>query len=282
MKTTSIAVLTHNILPLCSAAFFSTVQRSSMAPREPPALFQAKISPSSSVCEDDTITILGFGSLLSEKSSRLTFPDLTNFRLGRVQDYRRVFAHPASIFFSRGIANFDTLEFASLSVEYEKGYSLIVSAFEVSSKDMMINGVPSLPFMEREEEFNITPVPFVSLTDNGNDDDDEEELEGIICARSTDKSYLDSWGEERFNEHYKKYGIDTIWGWKPDSGLRPCSVYLRHCYLSAKGMGEVCFNSFLDDTYLVDRQTTIRQYVEKYPEVLNCKPPPALASRYSG
>ena len=35
-------------------------------------------------------TILGFGSLLSEQSSRLTFPDLENFRLVRVPNYRRL------------------------------------------------------------------------------------------------------------------------------------------------------------------------------------------------
>ncbi len=64
--------------------------------------------------KDDTITILGFGSLLSQKSSRVTFPTLRNFRLGRVRDHRRVFAHPASIFFQRGIANLDTLEMSSL------------------------------------------------------------------------------------------------------------------------------------------------------------------------
>merc|ERR1719491_669033 len=65
-----------------------------------------------------TVTILGLGSLLSERSSRTTFPDLTNFRLGRVSNkYRRVFGHPASIFFQRGLANKHTKEFSSLSAE---------------------------------------------------------------------------------------------------------------------------------------------------------------------
>ena len=39
-------------------------------------------------------TILAYGALLSERSSRLTFPDLTNFRLVRVRGLRRVFSHP--------------------------------------------------------------------------------------------------------------------------------------------------------------------------------------------
>ena len=63
------------------------------------------------------ITILGFGSLLSERSSRMTFPDLVNFRLGRIPNYRRVFRQPTSLFFRHGIANLETKEMASLSAE---------------------------------------------------------------------------------------------------------------------------------------------------------------------
>ena len=51
------------------------------------------------------VTIVGLGSLLSERSSRTTFPNLENFRLGRVHGYRRVFAHSAAIFVERGIAD---------------------------------------------------------------------------------------------------------------------------------------------------------------------------------
>ena len=64
-----------------------------------------------------TVTILGLGSLLSERSSRSTFPELKNFRLGRIPKYRRVFGHPASIFFQRGLANTTTHEYSSLSAE---------------------------------------------------------------------------------------------------------------------------------------------------------------------
>ena len=49
------------------------------------------------------VTLIGFGSLLSEQSSRSTFPTLHSFRLGRVQGFRRLFRHPAAIFFERGM-----------------------------------------------------------------------------------------------------------------------------------------------------------------------------------
>jgi len=35
------------------------------------------------------VTIIGFGSLLSPTSSRTTFPNLQNFRLARIEGYRR-------------------------------------------------------------------------------------------------------------------------------------------------------------------------------------------------
>lgn len=231
------------------------------------------------------VKILGFGSLLSERSSRLTFPNLQDFHLVRVSNYRRVFAHPASIFFQRKIANLETLEFSSLSVEPCEGASFVASVFSVPNNDnnmLDANGVPSAAFREREEEYSIIPVSYQELAGGTTSSHDESTSTAIICTRSTDEAYLQQWGQERFDEYYAKYGIHTIWGWKPDSGLRPCAVYLRHCYLAAASMGKVCLDSFLDETFLVDRVTTIREYLEKNPHVMETRPPLELAERYGG
>ena len=61
------------------------------------------------------VTIIGFGSLLSETSSRGTFPNLKNFREVRVVNYARKFQHPAFILFRRGIDDLNTKTYASLS-----------------------------------------------------------------------------------------------------------------------------------------------------------------------
>jgi hypothetical protein len=231
--------------------------------------------------EDQTnekITILGFGSLLSETSARTTFPDLQDFRLGRVKNYRRVFGHPASIFFQRGIANLETKEISSLSTEPCPGHpGFVCSVFEVSSKNMMNDGIPSQAFLQREEEFNIvTGIEYTSLTDP------DQKGKGVLCTSSTDDAYVARWGQVRFEESYTKYGVSKIWGWERDSGLRPCAVYLRHCYLAAEKMGEECLNSFLDETFLVDRTTTVREYMRDNPQVLQIQPPPEVVGRYSG
>ncbi|KAL7448557.1 hypothetical protein ACHAWC_000724 [Mediolabrus comicus] len=229
------------------------------------------------------ITILGFGSLLSERSSRTTFPALENFRLGRVINHRRVFCHPASIFFQRNIAKLDTLEISSLSVEYKEGYSMICSVFEVPNEGLAVDTagvdsfVPSQKFLEREEEFEITKVDYEELSSSGK----QEIKQGIICRRSTDEAYIERWGQTRFKQNYLDYGIKTIWGWD-ESGIRPCPVYLRHCVLAATNCGELCYNSFLDDTYLVDRFTTIRDYLKEHPEIMETEPPANLKERYGG
>lgn len=228
---------------------------------------------------EDAITILGFGSLLSERSARMTFPALDNFRLGRVPNYRRVFAHPASIFFQRGIANVETKEMSSLSAEYCEGHpGFVCSIFEVPNDDMMSNGLPSAAFLEREEEFNIIEVPYIDFENR----DCKDDKLAILCTASSDDEYIKRWSQERFKKNYLNYGISTIWGWERTSGLRPCGVYLRHCYLAAKSMGDECYESFLDETFLVDRETTIREYIRRFPQALETKPPPDLIGRYSG
>jgi hypothetical protein len=38
----------------------------------------------------------------------------------------------------------------------------------------------------------------------------------------------------------------------------------------------------LDQTFLVDRTTPLRRYLEYHPEVMSTLPPPELAERYGG
>jgi len=105
------------------------------------------------VCDQGLMTIAGFGSLLSEKSARSTFPDLLDFRLGRVNGFRRVFGHACDIFFERGIAKPETREISSLSVEEHPGSSIVVSLFEVEATPESVQA-----FIQREHEFRFLAV----------------------------------------------------------------------------------------------------------------------------
>jgi hypothetical protein len=87
--------LSHLLAP--AAAFASSPLRMQQHP--PPPLTPQDLHG----LHGQDVTLVGFGSLLSETSSRTTFPTLSNFRLGRVQGFRRVFRHPAAIFYERGM-----------------------------------------------------------------------------------------------------------------------------------------------------------------------------------
>ncbi|KMT16526.1 hypothetical protein BVRB_3g048200 [Beta vulgaris subsp. vulgaris] len=216
-----------------------------------------------------SISICGFGSLLSERSARSTFPELCNFRVARLRGFRRVFAHVAPIFFERGIAKPETKEISSLSVEPYEGEELIVTLFEIQKSE-----VPS--FMERELEFRFLAVL-------------PETLEGkafknaaVLCTRYSDEEFFNvrcQGSKEVFHQHYGRYNIDKIWR----DDVFPCRTYLRHCVLAAKNLGDAAHNNFLDHTYLADRHTTIRQYLATTGAgIMEEEPPESLKMRYGG
>ena len=177
-----------------------------------------------------TATIVGFGSLLSEASAAGTCPGAANFRLGRIDGWRRVFAHPAAIFFERGIALAETKEVASLSAEPAvPGAGFVVAAFEIPVAELE-------PLLAREEEFNFVRVPVLPL---GGSAAGHGTASGWMCTRSTDDDVLARPGlREKYARHLEPaFGSSSIWGWGPDSGILPCPVYCRHCVLASRREG---------------------------------------------
>ncbi|GAB4843065.1 hypothetical protein Ancab_013044 [Ancistrocladus abbreviatus] len=221
------------------------------------------------VSSDGYIIICGFGSLLSERSARSTFPELKNFRVGRLKGFRRVFAHVAPIFFERGIAKPDTKEISSLSVEPCEGEMLIVTVFEVQKSE-----IPA--FIKREIEFRFSAVSPETL------DGKPFTNPAVLCARYSDEEFFNvrcKGSKEMFYQLYGRHGIDKIWR---DDTL-PCRAYLRHCVLAAKNLGDVAYNNFLDHTYLGDRKTTIREYLATTGSgIMEEEPPESLKTRYGG
>lgn len=214
------------------------------------------------------ISIGGFGSLLSERSARYTFPDLKNFRTARLHGFRRVFGHVAPIFFVRGIANLETKEISSVSVEPCSGESVFITVFEI--------GVSEIPaFMEREQEFRFLAV-FPQFLDGT-----PAFQPVVICGHYNDEEYYKyrcKGSKEEFHKHYGQHGIDKVWR----DDILPCRAYLRHCVLAAKNLGTEAYNNFLDHSYLGDRQTTIRQYLDSCPSIMEEEPPFLLKERYGG
>ncbi|KAL6845017.1 hypothetical protein ACP4OV_025190 [Aristida adscensionis] len=216
------------------------------------------------------ISVAGFGSLLSERSARSTFPELENFRVAALRGFRRVFAHAAPIFFERGIAVEATKEFSSLSVEPREGELIIVTVFEIKEQE-----VPS--FIEREHEFR-----FLAVVPEG--------LDGVpfsnpavVCARYSDEEYF----QDRCKVEARKYITSAMDG----STLTKYGemIYYHVVYildidvLAARNLGEPAYSNFLDHTYLGDRKTTIREYLATTGAgIIEEEPPESLKHRYGG
>ncbi|CAK4659416.1 unnamed protein product [Aphanomyces euteiches] len=214
------------------------------------------------------VKIIGYGSLLSEVSARSTFgAALSNFRLARVNNFRRVFALPGSIFFRHGIANMATKEIGGLMVEPSAGSSFIVSVFDIPEEQLD-------SFYKRESLYKIASVPY--------EENDGTIDSALMCLASNDEELIANKGQAFFDDNYRAFGLHTVWGWDPDSGILPCRVYLRHCILAVQKLGKEVEEDFMINSYLGDRQTTIKDYVAKHPDVMNAVPPATLVGRYSG
>eukprot|EP00980_Cylindrotheca_fusiformis_P011666 scaffold2751_cov131-Cylindrotheca_fusiformis.AAC.33 len=230
--------------------------------------------------ETNPVTILGYGALLSEDSARLTFPHLSSFRLVRLHCMRRVFSHPHLFLLAQDLIDpSESSCLASLSTEpcpNEPEVGFVAAAFDVELDEEQRRA-----FVEREGEYDMQTCPYYPL------DKPKEANElaghGLICvARCNDDSLpslLDA-GRSRLNALGK-----TVWNWEPGSGLRPADMYLRHCLLAVKKAGPAAEQSFLNDTYLIDRSTTLSKYLRKdgnLERVMNAKPPERLKRRFNG
>ncbi|OMP11873.1 hypothetical protein COLO4_03630 [Corchorus olitorius] len=204
--------------------------------------FEKLLSPSGH------ISICGFGSLLSEKSARSTFPNLLNFRVAKLNGFRRVFAHVAPIFFDNGIAKPETKEISSLSVEPCEGETLIVTAFEIQQSE-----IPA--FMDRELEFRFLAV--LPETLDGEPFANPGEVRTFISSIMVDITSI------RFGEMISCH-----------------AVFISD---TAKNLGDIAYNNFLDHTFLGDRTTTIRTYLATTGSgIMEEEPPESLKSRYGG
>ncbi|XP_019462592.1 PREDICTED: uncharacterized protein LOC109361556 isoform X2 [Lupinus angustifolius] len=208
-------------------------------------------------------------SFEAEKSARSTFPDLTGFRIATLTGFRRVFNVVGGFFFSHGITNIKTEEIAALSVVPCEGETILLTVFEIKKTE-----IPA--FIRREREYSFLAVVPESL------DGKPHANPAVLCASSTDEEFFKlkcTEGREIYFQQYGDYKVHKIWR----DDVLPCRVYLRHCVLAAKSLGDEAYNNFLDHTFLADRKTTIRQYFEKVgTSIMDEEPPESLKTRYGG
>ncbi|KAG6593988.1 hypothetical protein SDJN03_13464, partial [Cucurbita argyrosperma subsp. sororia] len=257
----------RNIYPI--NASLNRGMSNSIVNKEEPKELRDESDFESVFSNDSYISVCGFGSLLSERSARSTFPELINFRVARLNGFRRLFGNVAPVFFERGIAKPETKEISSLCAEPCEGETIIVTVFEIKKSE-----IPA--FIQREIEFRFLAVLPETL------DGKLYDKPSVLCSRSTDEEFFRvrcKGNEDVYFQHYGRHNIDKIWR----DDILPCRVYLRHCVLAAKNLGDTAYNNFLDHTFLGDRRTTIREYLATNGSgIMEEEPPESLKFRYGG
>jgi len=86
-----------------------------------------------------------------------------------------------------------------------------------------------------------------------------EALSAIICYEGADHLIDTSLvGVPDISALYAQYGVSAFW----HTQHLPAEVYLKHCLAAARELGEDWVNNFLDTTYIHDRETSLRSYLE--------------------
>lgn len=199
-----------------------------------------------------------------------------------------MFAHPHLFLLGRGLIrpSDPNLRLASLSAEEieitsdftspaEEAVGFVAAAFDVHLDDTQ-----RAAFVERERTYCIAKVPYYDI------DSDYVALpkgRGVICLAGSDGGVLSSILEPVISQ--LKDAGRSVWHWERDSGLLPADIYLRHCLLAVKKAGRVAEASFLEETFLADRRTSLAAYLERddnMKRVMMAVPPEDLMERFNG
>ncbi|KAJ6889777.1 hypothetical protein NC651_023502 [Populus alba x Populus x berolinensis] len=245
--------------------------------------------------DSDLISVCGFGSLLSERSARSTFPDLLNFRVARLNGFRRVFAHVAPIFFERGIAKPETKEISSLSVEPCEGESLVVTVFEIEKSELDSSFYGEGARVSIFSYFvQISSIYFALFTS------------GRLCLKHWMASRLiflrcfvrvivmKSFSKldakmgllyllANFMQEVRRFIFSIMEDITSIRSGEMTSYLVVLIFVTAKNLSDAAYNNFLEHTFLGDRKTTIREYLATTGAgIMEEEPPESLKTRYGG
>jgi hypothetical protein len=198
------------------------------------------------------ISVVGYGSLLSEQSARETVPGLSNYRLVRVPGYRRVFDKVGIVFISRHGMSPDSLELASCSTEPAEGIEIIAAQFECSETDFM-------QLYEREHRYRWIEVETLQL-------DGELKARGRMCTGYSDLDYRlnKCVTEAEYQRRVGQFYAGALWR----RDILPNPRYLGFCLQSAASQGERVLQNFLDTSFTADGRS-LRRYLADHPGLLS-------------
>ena len=191
----------------------------------------------------EVVTVAGYASLMCEESARATTPEIGNWRYGTIRDYARVFDLVSIIRIKRGLARGTHL--ATCTARPRTGSTLQVCLYDIPAA--------LFPALEARERRLATSVVQVQC-DSGD----------------TATAYLFT---QYSDERYRAERATTSEIWHQEVGqfyegciyrddLLPVPSYLKECCDAYQAAGMP--HNFLDNSFLGDRHTSIRQYIDEH------------------
>ena len=194
-----------------------------------------------------TITVIGFGSLLSEQDARRSCPNLTGFRRAVVRGHRRVFHKVDS---NIGGLTQD-LHIADWTFSSDDRDDTLVTVFEVPAGEWPV-------LVAREFDYDLKEVPFEEA-------DTGKQGTGIGCFGFESNAACDERGQNdpmRSKDYarYRRFYSGPIYR----QDIFPWSYYLARCLNAAHKQATEYVHNILDHAYLADGETTIRSYLKMH------------------
>lgn len=202
------------------------------------------------------ISVIGYGSLLSERSARETVPDLQNFRLVSVPGYCRIFNKVGVVFFSRHGALSTSLEIASCATRRSSANdAMLCTQFECTEQAFEA-------LYEREHRFEWIEV---ETCDQKGQRGVGMMGRGMMCTESSDAYYRQQKcaDQTEYQQRVGQFYSGVLWR----DDILPFPRYLAFCLQAAQSQGPEVLDSFLDDSFLADGITPIRQYIATHPQL---------------
>mmetsp|Transcript_16741 Transcript_16741/g.15098 ORF Transcript_16741/g.15098 Transcript_16741/m.15098 type:complete len:226 (-) Transcript_16741:24-701(-) len=196
----------------------------------------------------NSITVFGYGSLMSFKSTLSTMPSARNFRAGYLPNYIRIFNIVSVLAICKGVSNEETKEMSVLAIRptnnpNDKVYGCL---FDIPSEEL-----PAYLLREQRYKFKYITVTDLSTKEN---------INCITVIENTDDEYRSTLSSAmEYDQKVGKYYQGQLWGRKD---VLPVREYLIRCLLAAFELGDNQYvNNLLDQTLLADEKTLLRDYV---------------------
>ncbi len=216
----------------------------------------------------ELVSVVGHGSLMSIESAARSFKRIEAFRTCTVPGFARVFNKVCIHSIRSGAVDQGAREIACCSATPLPGHVLHAAAFDLHREE-----VPSL--LEREHEFEVVPV---EISEAGPHTTNTKTA--LLCVETTDEVYRTTKcsSESEYHRRVGQFYEGKIWR----DDIRPARAYLQLCLTAARDLGQGVYENLLDASFLADRKTTVREYLNSQPDVLSWVTSPARYSASRG